>query len=544
VLIALATVGAVVGVTAGRKKHRSTVCSGNLVGVACNLDATCVCTSSLTSQCNGLAQSVVNLVPIVNLLFAANFTIASAYTSIWLAQGSPTGTTCASQALLLDVAAGLDPTKSSNRTTWAQSALLWNLVQSQNLTAVAGMQTFVTEAPWSTLSQLDGPVLGNTTQFSMTASGFTFDFAAQSVTQPSISFVQAGEPTSAQVSQVANNAPLDRMYSYAVASSTQRQSALMSYWSNTLQQRAEDLATFVSIFNSSSILLPFDAATESVVELMTDSTTAPFPPPLGCYPGLTTADVQQINAVEGPVFGLPSLSVAGQFNLSCFPTRPIYGVLDVLRLRLPFVDGRTGVAKQAAVIKEEVVPRAVVYSGEILSALPGSNSTSVIQADPRQFGTTKFLNHVVLDYLSSMPNDVAIAVAQFVLSSPTVPPVNTSALYSYIPSIPAVEVAVFGSIQPSDIESTVTSFVTSSGDLLFGTEAGSTLRTWTIAAVGGSVSWTEAATSPLVVHDSSFTDSTFNQTWAAAAAAIKSDPVSVVVQDITNSFQSTKKFTP
>jgi hypothetical protein len=48
-------------------------------------------------------------------------------------------------------------------------------------------------------------------------SGFIFDFAAQTVTQPSVPFVISGAPTSAQIAQVGSTASsaLDRMYSFA-----------------------------------------------------------------------------------------------------------------------------------------------------------------------------------------------------------------------------------------------------------------------------------------------------------------------------------------
>lgn len=104
-----------------------------------------------------------------------------------------------------------------NRTQWAQSALLWNLVQSQDIQAVSVMQKFVVGANWKQLGSLDGPV-PDSVSFSTTVSGFKFNFAAQEVTQPSASFVASGEPTYAQIAQVGSTAmsALDRMYSFAI----------------------------------------------------------------------------------------------------------------------------------------------------------------------------------------------------------------------------------------------------------------------------------------------------------------------------------------
>jgi hypothetical protein len=95
--------------------------------------------------------------------------------------------------------------------------MLWNLVQSQNMSALSDMQKFILNAPWSSLGETDGPVPDTSSKFSVLESGFIFDFAAQTVTQPSVPFVISGAPTSAQIAQVGSTASsaLDRMYSFA-----------------------------------------------------------------------------------------------------------------------------------------------------------------------------------------------------------------------------------------------------------------------------------------------------------------------------------------
>lgn len=182
------------------------------------VDATCVCTSSLPGQCDALAQNVITLIPVLNNFFNASYTPNSLAAAVWEVQGAPLASQCTNQALLVDVAPALDLSKVPNRTEWAQSAMLWNLVQSQNMTALLDMQNFILKAPWSELAQADGPVSNPPSRFSLLESGFIFDFAAQTVTQPTVSFVSNGQPSSAQTAQVGStaSAALDRMYSFAL----------------------------------------------------------------------------------------------------------------------------------------------------------------------------------------------------------------------------------------------------------------------------------------------------------------------------------------
>lgn len=545
IVVALAAVGAAVGVTVNRKAQALPKCSGDFTGAACNMNATCVCTSSVSRRCDGLAQNLVDLVPTMNTLFNSNYSNNAVYIAVWSAQGSVTESTCAPQSLLVDVAPGLVSGNFPNRTAWAQSALLWNLVQSQDTVAAASLQNFVVEAPWSKLANSDGPVDDPLSTYSTSASGFIFDFASQTVTQQSVSFVSNGQPTSTQNSRVgaiAHNT-LDRMYSYALASSTQRQGALSSYWTSVLQQKPQDLTVFLSAFAASPILIPFDA-TSQVSTLY--SSSSPFPPPIACYPGLNPSEIQQINTIESAVFGLSPLSPASIFDTSCYPDRPIYGVLDVLRLRLPFIDSRTGVAQQGVVLIRDVGSRAVVHSGEILSALPakgGLASVSTVDADPRQYGTLNHLYHVVLNYLQAMDVTVATAVASYILGSNVVPPTNTTIPLQSLPDIPALEVAIFGSVLPADISSTVSSYTTPSGTLFFGSSQGEALRVWSLSNVSHPVQWADSAVAPLIADDSSLTDTIFNETWSVAAQAIAHN-VQVSVTNITNSLKSNGKLTP
>jgi hypothetical protein len=126
------------------------------------------------------------------------------------------GKNCASQANLVDVAPALNPNIQPNRTTWARTALLWNLVKSQDLDAVAKMRSFVVNAPWRTLPP--DALVQDAAPFQITVSGYIFDFAARTVTQPGVSFASDGQPNPAQLAKVGDlqRDVLDRMYSYAL----------------------------------------------------------------------------------------------------------------------------------------------------------------------------------------------------------------------------------------------------------------------------------------------------------------------------------------
>lgn len=341
---------------------------------------------------------------------------------------------------------------------------------------------------------------------------------------------------------------------HLTAASTQHGKALQIYWTTVLQQNLADLPTFISAISVSPILLPFDATLssqpQSISGLLTNSTSSPFPPPLGCYPALESFQVQQVNAIEIEVFGLSPVPNASQFAPVCFPDRPIYGVLDVLRLRVPFSDPRQGVPRQAAVIKRDVAPRVLLHSGAILSPLPGPSNVTTITSqltDPRQYGTLGQSNHVLLQYLSSIPDvNVAIALVSYVLSSASIqatPPTNTSVLFQSLDMIPIMEVVVFGSIIPPDVTSVISSFTTFSGSLFFGSTQGTALRNWALTGCMDSIAWAEDVLSPLIVRDNDFSDPIFNQTWTAASIALQDNVQDVGLVNVTESFSANNKFT-
>lgn len=547
-IIAIIAIAVAVGVVWGKKSRHS--CSGNMAGAACDLDATCVCAVTVGGQCTNLAQSLVDLVPGVNNLFNVNLTVASVATSIWQVQGLPSGPNCADQTDLIDVAPALDKSFSPNRTRWAQAALLWNLAMSESTSSTARLQSFIQSAPWQSLSSSDGAVTDSKPKFKTTESGFQFDFAAQSILAPSRTYAENGQPDPGQDGRLSPTATsaLDRMYTFSFASSTQQLMALQFYWNSTLRFAGVDLNKFIGIVRGSPVLLPFDAVAapggHNISSLLSNTSSTPFPPPLSCYPGLSAAQLQVVHQLETAVFGLASPSSQTIFDPTCYPDHPTYGILDVLQLRTPFVDGRAGVAKQAAVLVRDVMPRTVVYSGEVVSAFPGSANLDGLSTDPRLYGTLALdgLNHVILRYLKSIGDqdlNLARELVTYILTSPTSPPTSQT-LLDALPSLPVLEVAVFGTIDPSDVSLSVSSLADPFGGLFFGTDASVLLREWASSSTHGSKTlllWSESATSQSSVKDPN-PDSRFTDTFMNASLAIKLGLPDVNVTKIASVFES------
>ncbi|KAG9091673.1 hypothetical protein FS749_016363, partial [Ceratobasidium sp. UAMH 11750] len=232
----------------------------NQTGRLCDLDASCVCTSSLAGQCNPLANSVASLIDPVNRFFNPSpaFTPASVALSLWELQGSPLpGANCANQADLIDVGPALGDS-GANRTEFARSALLWTLVMSMDVNGTARMQDFVQGLDFSLL---DGPGAQSVAgQFRFGAAGYQVDFDALTVSQPVVSWIGAGKPSDEQVGLVSERlkAALDRVYTFAAASSAQRMTALQRYWTNYVlgasDVRAPPPTNTSALFNLTSSL--------------------------------------------------------------------------------------------------------------------------------------------------------------------------------------------------------------------------------------------------------------------------------------------------
>ena len=130
--------------------------------------------------------------------------------------GSVVNNDCSNQALVLDVSPALG-SGTPNRTAWAQAALMWSMVLSQSQSDVSTLRNFVRDADWSSIENVDGPITSKGTKYQTTQLGFAFDFAAQTVSEPSVTFSDDGEPSSEQLAKTdsTTQAALDKVYTAA-----------------------------------------------------------------------------------------------------------------------------------------------------------------------------------------------------------------------------------------------------------------------------------------------------------------------------------------
>ncbi|KEP50050.1 hypothetical protein V565_087450 [Rhizoctonia solani 123E] len=210
------------------------------------------------------------------------------------------------------------------------------------------------------------------------------------------------------------------------------------------------LSEFRNIASASPVFLPFNASSPAIRTLFTN-VNASFPPPAACYPSLSADELDALNAMETAVFGLSRLSSApSALDASCFPSRPVYGVLDLARLRSSFGPGHDA-PNQAVQVSPNATSRLTVRLGRNAAGLPSmSLSTANLtgSTDPRPFGTTNNMDHVLLTYLQAFPSvRAASALVDHVLGSSdsrAPPPSNSSALYnltSGLAELPILEVA-------------------------------------------------------------------------------------------------------
>lgn len=242
------------------------------------------------------------------------------------------------------------------------------------------------------------------------------------------------------------------------------------------------------------------------------------------------------------MFGLSSPSQQSTFDPSCYGDRPTYGVLNYLRLRLPFPDdSNASTPVQAAVLNSVVRPRVVLSTGQQLSAFPTGVTTGPVRTDSRSYGTLNHINHTLWDFFNAIPSvNLATALVEFIMSQSPTPPPNSSLLVQQIDSLPIVEIAALGLVQPNDITGVLSSFSTPSDKLFFGTDQSLALRAWAINGTSSSVSWADSATAPQRVLDSSFDNPIFNNVWKPAVAYLHNLSTAQAVNsgEVVSSLQS------
>lgn len=321
-----------------------------------------------------------------------------------------------------------------------------------------------------------------------------------------------------------------------VALSTQATVALRNYWTKDLQLDSSKLSTFISAFQSAPILLPFDMNLDNDNQSLTtvmqlhDPKTVSFPPPQGCNPMMSDAQIKAVNSIEQTAFGLSAISPnPTSFDINCFDNRPVYGVLDVTRLRLPFLDDKKNAPLQAAVLGGDAGSRVLVRSGLALSGYPSLPAADVPKDAlvPSNYGTMQHMSHVILQYLKVLPVVQAAALATFILSAGTAPP--TKSLFGTtnssitLQSIPVVEVALFGGLGPDDVDHSVSSMASTSGGLFYGSSTGGVFRSWArnvAQSTTEAIVWSDSAIASKAAVEAPRNDTTFDQIWAGASTMI------------------------
>jgi hypothetical protein len=257
------------------------------------------------------------------------------------------------------------------------------------------------------------------------------------------------------------------------------------------------------------------------------ATNGSFPVPVACYPGLDGTDHSAVNSIESSVFGYPTLRISPTFNTTCIPERPVYGVLDILRQRLPFDDSQSGLPLQAVSTIPDASSRAIIHVGTTLSSFPkfnysASSPWTSSTTDPRQYGTLSHMNHVILSYLQSLPSpSIASTIVNYVLSAGSAtPPLTNSTLDIPLSSIPALEIAFFGTISASDLAFTSSSYMTPCGTLFFGSSEGQTFRDWALLGSDSIIVWTDSSAAAQVVREHAQTDQSFEAVWSGASVLI------------------------
>jgi hypothetical protein len=312
--------------------------------------------------------------------------------------------------------------------------------------------------------------------------------------------------------------------------------------------------------------LTFDGSSGGIANFLaavTDNNGTSFPAPLACYPGMPELARTNIGTIEQHAFDLvPLATIPSALDAACFPNRPTYGVLDVLRLRRPFADARESMQVTSAQLVSKAGTRAVLHGGEQLFGLTGfrdnglatQTNFTTAQADPREYGTIQHLDHVALSYLLAFPNvNLAKQAAQFIMNADeaTLPPTSGDELFDEsdaLESIPAIEVAVFGSILPTDLATFSADLATPNGTLFFGSASADIFRKWALRDSNDLILWSNSSASQKVVHESRTNNTAFETVRSQAVDLIRAsaevgrDTGSPEVKQIMDSLQNASLF--
>lgn len=162
-----------------------------------------------------VAQGLLDMLPATNSAFTTNFTTEDVVDSLFYAMGAPPDNNCAYQAILVDTGSKLRVGAFPVRTTWARSALLWNLIQTADTSTTSYIQQFLDKTDFTALGS-DGAM--DKSGYQVSSSGFVFDFAKMAVSFDSVSWESDSQVSNHEALKVTDSlgVVLDRMYSNAL----------------------------------------------------------------------------------------------------------------------------------------------------------------------------------------------------------------------------------------------------------------------------------------------------------------------------------------
>ncbi|GAA6057505.1 hypothetical protein JCM3770_000592 [Rhodotorula araucariae] len=501
-------------------------CRAEWGGTTCHLNATCVEVGD-----RFVAQGLLDLVDEATRLWhpaLSTSRLGSVLKNYFVSSTVSASSSCQSQLAFL-VLPNLPPSAYPFRLRWVEAALVHTLALTESNATLTQLRTFALGLSFARFG--DAPASKPNSNYQVIAGGWMWDFSVLQRSAPG-SWFSIVKPPRDVISRLsvapAAQGALERLAPVAAAASAQRCKALENYWADTLRRTGDELVALRAAVQGAEIVIPHDAtasvrgtATMDLTDLM-QLGAGSFPPAIGCWAGLNDGVLERVNAVEVDVFGLGKVSRGQALDTSCLD-RPLYGVLNLLQLHLPFPssDSRGPLPQQSLVLlSDPVASRVTVHAGELLAAGPLVVAASSPSPSPtlEQFGLLSRLDHVLLDILTSVPVSTATDLVNYLLSAPSGPP-SASAYPSLLSgALPLVEVQLWGGLRYDDIDLARSSLVVPNGNnLFFGSREGVDFRSWALQSTQrGRVEWVLSAEQADAVLDDGGGNLALEDVWERA----------------------------
>ncbi|GAA5911425.1 hypothetical protein JCM6882_004999 [Rhodosporidiobolus microsporus] len=528
------------------------VCREGWGGTGCGLNATCVDVGGeqaggrnwvakgmveVAERASGVWKPEVDVARLGEVL--ATYVLPSSTTTT--ASGSSSNgadpPSCASHLALLTLPS-LPVALYPSRLAWTESALVHTLALTEFNSSLSSLRTFASGLSFAPYG--DTGATKPNSNYQAIVGGYMWDLSVMERVALDVGWEKTAGPPSEAVERVEEageevKAALEKVTANAVAASKQRAKALQHYWVDTLGFEADDLDAFRQRVQQAEVVVPLDATATGVFDAATAASGGgrSFPPAVGCVGGVSSEVVERVNEVEQGAFGLAAVQAGQTGNATCV-NRPLYGLLNLLNLRLPFPssDSRTSLPQQSLVLSSSssITSRISLHAGELLSAGASSAAPSSSLTAPtsiERFGLLSAMDHVLLDYLLLFPSvSTAKLFVSYVLSSSSTPPASSDELFTAsnsLASIPQLEVQIWGGVQKADISFARSGLSSSaSSSLFFGSPAGSSFRSYALSSSPtlARIEWAPSAESVQVANDTSVGGgggSAFETVWAGAA---------------------------